>query len=41
MARFTAYFLIKTGKIGNEKIFVYAVERSVRIRIGKTDNKAV
>lgn len=31
----------KTGKIGDGKIFVSAVEKAVRIRTGETDNEAV
>lgn len=31
----------KTGKIGDGKIFVYDVEKSVRIRTGETDEEAL
>ena len=31
----------RTGKIGDGKIFVTAVERAVRIRTGETDSEAV
>ena len=31
----------KTGKIGDGKIFVSSVEKSVRIRTGETDEEAV
>ncbi len=31
----------KTGKIGDGKIFVSDIERSVRIRTGETDNEAL
>ncbi len=31
----------KTGKIGDGKIFVSAIEKAVRIRTGETDNEAV
>jgi len=31
----------KTGKIGDGKIFVSAIETSVRIRTGETDNEAL
>src|SRR4029078_6969999 len=31
----------KTGQIGDEKIFVYALDRAVRIRTGETDNDAL
>ena len=31
----------RTGKIGDGKIFVTAVERAVRIRTGETDKEAV
>ncbi len=31
----------KTGKIGDGKIFVYAVEKVVRIRTGETDESAL
>ncbi len=31
----------KTGKIGDGKIFVFAVEEAVRIRTGETGNEAV
>ncbi|MFK5880966.1 MAG: P-II family nitrogen regulator [Sulfurospirillum sp.] len=31
----------KTGKIGDGKIFVSAIEKSVRIRTGETDEEAV
>ena len=31
----------KTGKIGDGKIFVYAVESAVRIRTGETGDQAV
>jgi nitrogen regulatory protein P-II 2 len=31
----------KTGQIGDGKIFVYDLERAVRIRTGETDNDAV
>jgi len=31
----------KTGQIGDGKIFVYDVDRAVRIRTGETDNDAL
>jgi len=31
----------KTGKIGDGKIFVYNIEKSVRIRTGETDEEAI
>ncbi|MCZ8235731.1 MAG: P-II family nitrogen regulator [Inhella sp.] len=31
----------KTGKIGDGKIFVTAVEQVIRIRTGETDNQAI
>ena len=31
----------KTGKIGDGKIFVTAVEQAIRIRTGETDESAV
>jgi nitrogen regulatory protein P-II 2 len=31
----------KTGKVGDGKIFVTAVERAIRIRTGETDNSAL
>ena len=31
----------KTGKIGDGKIFVYSVEKSIRIRTGETGKEAV
>jgi nitrogen regulatory protein P-II 1 len=31
----------KTGKIGDGKIFVYDIEKSIRIRTGETDNEAL
>ncbi len=31
----------KTGKIGDGKIFVFSVEKSVRIRTGETDEEAI
>ncbi len=31
----------KTGKIGDGKIFVTAVEQTIRIRTGETDNEAI
>ena len=31
----------RTGKIGDGKIFVSNIERSVRIRTGETDNDAI
>lgn len=31
----------KTGKIGDGKIFVSKIEKSVRIRTGETDNEAL
>ncbi|WP_331773912.1 P-II family nitrogen regulator [Sulfurospirillum sp. 1612] len=31
----------KTGKIGDGKIFVYDVEKSIRIRTGETDEDAL
>lgn len=31
----------KTGKIGDGKIFVSAIEKSVRIRTGETDDEAL
>ena len=31
----------KTGKIGDDKIFVYDVEQVVRIRTGQTGNDAL
>ena len=31
----------KTGKIGDGKIFVSDIERSIRIRTGETDNEAL
>lgn len=31
----------KTGKIGDGKIFVSSIEKSVRIRTGETDNEAL
>jgi nitrogen regulatory protein PII len=31
----------KTGKIGDGKIFVYAVESAMRIRTGETGEQAV
>ena len=31
----------KTGQIGDGKIFVYDVDRAVRIRTGETDNEAL
>ena len=30
-----------TGKIGDGKIFVYTIERAVRIRTGETDHQAL
>jgi len=31
----------KTGQIGDGKIFVYDLDRAVRIRTGETDNDAL
>jgi len=31
----------KTGKIGDGKVFVYAVEHAVRIRTGEQDSEAI
>ncbi len=31
----------KTGKIGDGKIFVYSIEKSVRIRTGETGKEAI
>ncbi|MCP3429295.1 P-II family nitrogen regulator [Opacimonas viscosa] len=31
----------KTGKIGDGKVFVYDLERAVRIRTGEADNEAL
>lgn len=31
----------KTGKIGDGKVFVYALEHAVRIRTGETDGEAL
>ncbi|GGW86049.1 P-II family nitrogen regulator [Alteromonas halophila] len=31
----------KTGKIGDGKIFVYPVERAIRIRTGEQDDEAI
>ena len=31
----------KTGQIGDGKIFVYSIDRAVRIRTGETDNDAL
>lgn len=31
----------KTGKIGDGKIFVSDIEKSIRIRTGETDNEAL
>jgi nitrogen regulatory protein P-II 2 len=31
----------KTGQIGDGKIFVYDLDRAVRIRTGETDNEAL
>jgi len=31
----------KTGKIGDGKIFVSSIEKSIRIRTGETDNEAL
>ena len=31
----------KTGKVGDGKIFVTAIERAIRIRTGETDNSAL
>jgi nitrogen regulatory protein P-II 2 len=31
----------RTGKIGDGKIFVYDLDRAVRIRTGETDNEAL
>jgi nitrogen regulatory protein PII len=31
----------KTGKVGDGKIFVAAIERAIRIRTGETDNSAL
>lgn len=31
----------KTGKIGDGKIFVSTIEKSIRIRTGETDNEAL
>lgn len=32
---------VRTGKIGDGKIFVLPVEKTIRIRTGETDNEAV
>lgn len=32
---------VKTGQIGDGKIFIYNVENAVRIRTGETGNKAI
>jgi nitrogen regulatory protein PII len=31
----------KTGKVGDGKIFVTEIERTIRIRTGETDNSAL
>jgi len=31
----------KTGKVGDGKIFITAIERAVRIRTGETDDAAI
>jgi len=31
----------KTGKVGDGKVFVLPVERTIRIRTGETDNNAI